>query len=470
MIPGERQPSAFGRIRRAVRGSDLGGLASDAGYVAIWQAASAIAQLGQIALITHTLGLYEYGRLSIVIALTVLVSQFFDVRVGVAATTFGAAKLRTDPPAARGVFQLTYLIDGFTGLVAFAVVAGLSWVVGPSLVGAKGGELLLLYALVVLCSTLDQSSISILRLLDRFRLLALCGAALEVLRVALVGVALAIQPGLTAIIMALLIAAAVAALTLAWLAAKAFKRDAHGTSLFAPALGLIREERRAVLHTVFHTNLVSYVRLAQVQLPAVFLGAVAGATQVGLYKVGVAGGSALAKLADPALMAILPRASRLWADGRISDLRRLIRHASYVSVSLAVLGTVLLVGPLATPVLELLGGSQSADDAFWVLVLSAVALGINAAVFWNAAVLFAAGRSRTASLVSVVTGLTQCALLVPLSLSFEAVGAAAALLASMVVGNIVCTVKAWACLREDDRPADSEASGTAVRPAVSAGG
>lgn len=470
VTPEDRQPGFFTRVVRGLRGSDLGGLAGDAAYLAFWQAGSGLAQLAQIALITHALGLHEYGRLSIVIAFVVLVSQFFDVRVGVAATTFGAAKLRADPPSARGVFQLTYLIDGLTGLVAFVVVASLSWLVGPSLVGHDGADLLLIYALVVLCSTLDQSSISILRLLDKFRLLALCGTVLEGLRVVLVAAALAIEPSLTAVIVALLIAAAIAGLAQLWLAASAFRRGVDGTSLFAPALGLVQQERRAMLHTIFHTNLISYVRLAQVQLPAVFLGAVAGAAQVALYKVGTAAGSALAKLADPALMAILPRASRLWADGRISDLRRLIQQTSYASISVAVLGLVLLLGPLATPVLELLGGSEAADDAFWVLVLSGLALGINAAVFWNGAVLFAAGRSRTASMVSIVTGLTQCLLLVPLSLAFDAVGAAAALLASMIAGNVLCTAKAWNCLRGDDRPTDSYTNTRAGPRTVSAGG
>jgi O-antigen/teichoic acid export membrane protein len=470
VIPGDDEGSVFARVVRAVRGSELGGLASDAGYVAVWQASSGLAQLAQIALVTHTLGLHQYGRLSIVIALAMLVSQFFDVRVGVAATTFGAAKLRTDPAGARGVFQLTYLIDALTGLIAFAVVAGLAWVVGPDLVGEHGGRLLLLYALVVLCSTLDQSSVSILRLLDRFRLVALSGTALEGLRLALVAGALAIEPNLTAVIVALLIAAAVAGLTQLRLAARAFRRTAAGTSLFAPGAELVRQERRAILQTVFHTNLVSYVRLAQVQLPAVFLGAVAGATQVGVYKIGTAAASALAKLVDPALMATLPRASRLWAEGRISELRRMIQQVSYISVGVSALGLALLIGPLQTPVLELLGGSDAADAASGVLILSALALGSNAAVFWNGVVLFAAGRSRTASTVSVVTGLTQCVLLVPLSLSFEAVGAAAALLGSMMVGNVLCTVKAWSCLHEDDRPTGSDANRRAGRRTVSARG
>jgi hypothetical protein len=66
-------------IRRA-RASELGGLAGDSFYVGIWQGTISVADLVQIALVTHALGLHQYGRLAIVMSFVVLVGQFFDVR------------------------------------------------------------------------------------------------------------------------------------------------------------------------------------------------------------------------------------------------------------------------------------------------------------------------------------------------------------------------------------------------------
>jgi O-antigen/teichoic acid export membrane protein len=438
-------------MARSILGHEFGGFASDALHLSSWQVAAALAQFAQIALVTHRLGLHEYGRLALVIGVTVLISQFFDLNVGVAATTFGAAKLRTDPTGARSVFQFTYFMDGVTGLTAFVVAVSLAVAIGPRLIGANGTQLLILYAVVMLCSTLDNSSISILRLLDKFKVFALAATLIEGLRLGLIVVALSLRSSLTAVIVAMLIAAAVGGLLQLVLAAWLFRREVGQTSLFRRTPRVPPGERRAILKTMWHTNVISYVRLAQVQLPTVVLGAISGATQVGIYKIGTAAASVPAKLMDPGQMALLPRIARLWAEGRVSEVEKLIRRISYVSAGFTALGVILLAGPLARPVLELLGGSETANKARGVLIISALALGISAALFWNSAVLFSAGRARTLSRFYVLTGLTQCLLLVPLALWFGAVGAALALLGSQILGNALSTREALKCLREGDR-------------------
>jgi O-antigen/teichoic acid export membrane protein len=205
------------------------------------------------------------------------------------------------------------------------------------------------------------------------------------------------------------------------------------------------------MKTVWHTNVISYVRLAQVQLPTLLIGALAGATQVGAYKIGTAAGCIPAKLLDPAQMAVLPRISRLWAVGRFADIGRLVRHASYISVAVTAVAFALLAGLLGDPVLRLLGGSKAVSTGKDVLIVSAVSFSLTAALFWNGAVLFAAGRARLLSRFYLFTGVAQCVLLVPLVVAFGAVGAAIALLVSTVLGNVLTTVSALKCLRQAER-------------------
>ena len=75
-------------------------------------------------------------------------------------------------PGLLGIFQLSYLIDAIAGVLSFAIVAALAPFIGPRLVGRDGTLLIVLYALTLLISTVDETSVSVLRLLDRFRLLA----------------------------------------------------------------------------------------------------------------------------------------------------------------------------------------------------------------------------------------------------------------------------------------------------------
>ncbi len=428
------------RARIAVgRRGELGGLAADSLYVAVWQGATSLADLAQIALIAHVLGLDQYGKFAVVVAFVMLVTAFFDVRVGVAATTLGARELR-DPRRAAGIFQLSYLIDAVTGLLGFAVVVALSFVVGPGLVGGNGTLLIVLFAIGVLASTLEDSSLAVLRLLDRYRLVATYTVGLEAARVALVAGALLFSKGLVPVILALVAQKMLVTVVQVATAASSFRAAIGRPLLRESALDAVTDTRRQMITTVLHTNVVSYARLAQTQLPTVVLGAISGTVQAGLYRIGMAAAAAVGRLADPAYAALLPRLSRLFAAGRQDSVKRLIERASLISVPVMVVAlTAVLL--LRDPILQLLGG-QAATDAAPVLAAGAVAFAINGAVFWNVGVLFAAGRARTVSLVAVITAATQAALLVPLVLALDAKGAALSFLVSMALANLLMTAVA----------------------------
>lgn len=436
-------------IRRA-RASELGGLAGDSFYVGIWQGAISVADLVQIALVTHALGLHQYGRLALVMSFVVLVGQFFDVRVGSAATTFGARRLQArDLGGATGVFQLSYLVDGTTGVLGFAVVAALAPFVGPHLVGAGGASLVLLFALTLLISTVDESSITVLRLLDRFKLIAMYTTGIEALRVAFLVGALLVSRSLMAILIALVAYDLVGAIANASAALLVFRRSTGG-SLRRSALSAFREKRQ-MMRMLFHTNVVSYARLAQVQLPTLIVGAISGATQVGIFKVGTAGGAIVGRLSDPAYAAVLPRLSRMWAEGRVPEIRRLIGRVTILSASVMGVAFVALV-LLREPVLRILGGSGG-TAAGTVLVVVAAAQAVSGTLFWNPGFLFAAGRSGTVSVIALLGTLSQVALLIPLVLVFNATGAAVAFLVTMTGANLVFALLSMRVLRRslDDR-------------------
>lgn len=435
----------LGRILRdrPWRGSELAGLAGDSFYVGIWQAAMSVADLVQLALIAHLLGLTEVGRLALVMSFVALVGRFFDVRVGTASTTFGARRLHAnDARGAAGVFQLSYLVDATTGVLSLVIVAALAPVVGPHLIQGDGTKLILLFALTLLVSTVDDTSITILRVLDRFRLIAAYTVCLQGLRIAFVVAALLVSRSLTAVLVSLLAYDLVGAVVNAFMAARVFRRSC-GFSLRAPALGAFRE-KRPMLRMMFHTNLVSYARLAQVQLPTLLVGTLSGATQAGVYKIGTAAGLMVGRLADPAYSALLPRLSRLWAAERRAEIRRLIDRATLIATSAMALALIFMIA-LRQPVLELIGG-HAALVAATVLVLTAVAQAVDGALFWNVGVLFAAGRSRSVSLIVIGGAVLQLGLLVPLTVLFDANGAAIAFCVTMITTNLVLAASAMRVL------------------------
>jgi O-antigen/teichoic acid export membrane protein len=430
---------------RRFRSSELGGFAGDALHVGIWQAAISIADVVQLALITHVLGLAEFGRLALAMSFVILVGQFFDLRVGAAATRFGSARLAAeDVEGFAGVLQLSYLLDGLTGIAGFAVVAGLAPFVGPSLIGDDGTTLVILYACTLLISTVDESSVSVLRVLDRFRLLTWFGVLLEILRIGLIGAALAISASLTSVLLALIAYDLAGAAINLLLANNVFSRT-FGRSFFRRSLSAFGERKR-MIRMVMHTNVVSYARLAQVQLPTLLVGALGTTTQVGVYKVGTAAGTIVGRLADPGYAAVLPRLSRLWASRRLDDVRSLIRASTVVSGVVVGIALILVI-LLREPVLRLLGG-EGGRAAATVLVLAGIGQAVNGIFFWNTGLLYASGRSGSVAAIAVVGAATQTALLVALVPSFGADGAAVALVITLIATNIVATLLCWRVLQE----------------------
>jgi O-antigen/teichoic acid export membrane protein len=429
------------RFARSVWTTELGGLARDSIYVGTAQAAVSAADLVQIVLVTHLLGLKAYGRLALAMTVVALVGQFFDVRVGPAVTTFAARRMKDGVGAAAGIFRFGYLIDGVTGLLGFGAVAAVAPFLGPHLVGRDGSKLVLLYGLTLLASTLDESSVSILRLLDRFRLITFYAICLEALRIGLVAVALVLYHSVLGVIVALLLYDVIGAIAIAAFALAAFRTDSGGRGLTTPAVGAAADDRRPMLKMVLQTNVVSYGRLAQVQLPAVLLGAISGVTDVAVYKIATAAAAGIGRLVDPGFAALLPRISRLWASGGGLEIRRLVKSASLIAGG-AMAAILVLFTILRFPIIDVLGGAHVPRSAGTVLILVAVAQAVNGVVFWNYPLLYASGRAGLVAKIALLGGVVQTAVMLALIPSFGAIGAASALLASQAVVNAAATIYA----------------------------
>jgi O-antigen/teichoic acid export membrane protein len=453
------------RLPASVRSVELRGLAGDSLLAGIWQGATSIGDLVVIALVSNVLGLREYGRLALVVAFVTLVGQFFDVRVGTAATTFGAAKVQSDMRAAAGVFQLSYVVDFVTGVIGFAFVLLLAPLVGPGLVGRGGTGLIALYALTLLAATVNDSSLAVLRLLNRFRLIAGYTVALQILRVALVTAALSFSDRLAWVVAALLAAEVVGGTVNALAAKCAFARASGGVSLARPALSAARNEVRPMLRTIVHTNVVSYARLAQTQAPTLLVGAIAGPLQAGMYKLGMAIAAIVGRLADPAYAAVLPRLSRLWAAGGREAIGRLVKYASVASFSVMAVA-LLLVVVLRNPMLDLLGGGHRATAGATVVVLGAAAQAVNGTLFWNVPLLFAAGRAASVAKLALAGIVVQVVLLLALVPSFAATGAALAFFVTLLATNAAATLIAVHAIRSAETPGATERPYGQPKPAI----
>ncbi|HEX4365062.1 MAG TPA: oligosaccharide flippase family protein [Solirubrobacteraceae bacterium] len=440
-----RLPRARALVDR-VRKSQLGGLAYDTGFVAIWQGSIAAAGLLQIVLLTHAFGLNGYGRLSVVIAFGDLVGGLFNLRVSYAATTYGSRWLTRDPKVAAGVFQYSMLIDLASTIAAVPVLAVLAFAIGTRVAGPHSTLLIIVYALSLVGPALSRMSYTVLRLLDRFALISTYQWAIEFGRVGFIFVVIQVFHSLLAVIAVIAVSTAVGGIVNVVVMSRVY-RNTYGIGLGRSYLNVLDGEARVGMRkTMFHTLVIQYARVVQTQLPTVFLGALAGNTQVGIYKLGTASTAIIGKIIQPASQALLPRISKLWAAGRIHDLRTLVFRASAIStIVMGVAFAAIVV--FRNPVLHLLGSGKAGEAAATCLILGTGSQALYGLVFWHSTVLFAADRSGAMSRVSAIAAVTHVIAMFALIPLWQANGAALSLVISQVMITICWSTLAVRTLR-----------------------
>jgi O-antigen/teichoic acid export membrane protein len=324
---------------------------------------------------------------------------------------------------------------------------------GDDLVGGDGQKLLTLYGLTLLAATVDTTSLSLMRLLGRFRFILGYTVVRETIRVSLLGLVLVVFGSLTGVLGALVVVESVMGAIAVVAAARAVRAN-FGARLTDRSHFATRDVRRGMLAMVFHTNFVAYAKILVSQAPAVLLGTVKGPAEAGAFKIGTSVATALGRLSDPAWSAVMPRLAKLWNAGRVDEIRRLTRQASLIA--LAATGAVAVVAiVLREPILRVVGGEE-ATVAGTVLVFAVLAKVVNGTLFWNTSVLYAAKQARTASRMYLSGAAVFAPALYFFSREWGAEGAAAAVLVWAVQTNLSLGVAAVRTMRagSSERPAE----------------
>jgi O-antigen/teichoic acid export membrane protein len=422
------------------------GFARDSFKLAVGSAIVVAGYATQIALITHFLGLGEYGVFAIVVSLVDLVGRLFDFQVGQMTQAFAAETFRSDRRRTAGIAQFSYAIDLGAGVAGFLVVAAVAPIAAPRLLdGEYGAGIFILYALTMLATTTETTSIALLQLCGRFGTILRLTFMREFLRLGFVLAALLATDSLLPVVIALVAMEALMGVMWTAAAGRASSERFSGSSIWRPSLSATKGIRREMAGTVFHTNMISYVKVLASHGPTLLLGIMRTPAEVGAFKIGMAIAAIVGKPADPAWAAVLPRLAKLRAAGRRSEMSALIRQTSIGAlVAISALGVAAIL--FRDPLLRLFGG-QEALAAAPVLVLGVVSRVVNGALFWNSPLLYALKRAGTASVVFVGASLAFVPLLVLSIDRWGATGAAAALLLWSVIVNAGLSVAALRALR-----------------------
>jgi len=404
-------PNLLHRLRAGLGREDaVGRVVRNAGRLLAGTAAAALFGLGSNVLAARRLGPEAYGFLVLLSTfLFAIVNGVLSFQSWQAIIHYGAKTLveRREEDLKRLV-KFGFVLDGATSIAATLLGAGAVFLYGR----AKGWDPALLTAATLsslgLFLRLSSTSVAVLRLFNRFDLLAFQQAAAAALRLLVVVVIFIRSVGLTGFLYAWLATEIAGHALLTGLALVEIRRRGLGELGRAPLRGLTTTFP-GLWKFLLTTNLHGTTRLGARELDIMIVGGVLGPAAAGLFKIVRQFARAIGRLDDVARQAIYPDLSKAWARRDIRGFGRLIRGPALI---LGGAGAAAWVGflLLGRPVLNATVGPAYAA-AYGPVLVYLVGVLVAMATFHFQSVLLAMGRPGELFRVTAVSTLAYFAVL-----------------------------------------------------------
>jgi len=344
----------------------------------------------------RALGPAGYGSIVLALSVTTLVSQFFDFTFGEAVVHYGhRAVAANDLGGLRALMRMSLILDVAIGIVitgalllAAAPLAELAGGVDPSLVRIA--------ALGVLAVTIDGTTSGVLLVASRADLRAWAQAAAGLFRVIGTLTAVALGGGAEAILLSYVVSGAAGSALLGWIGWRvAWRRWARTPR------GPLPVSASRLVRFAFQSSATTSVSAAGESLFPLILGNLAGPSAVGIFRAAMLPVLASGMLSQPLRLMLFPEQARLYAEGKVDELRRATK--GYMRVALAVALPAAVVGWFAMPILiDLLFSSsfESAVGAARILLIAAV---VQFTLAWSKTFHAAVGRPHIRTVLASIS-------------------------------------------------------------------
>ncbi len=408
-------------LRRVLRNTGQMGLGKSAG---------AIIHLLSIALTARLLDPVDFGLLMLARSFAQGLSALARCQSWQALIHFGSAEEGSPSHGELGeLWGFLTLVDIVLGLAALGLGIALAYGTGELVGIADGRQYLAALYCVVVPFQVSGTPTGILRLWDRFDLMA--WQSLVTPSVRLLAVALTILAGapLWAIVIAWALSDIVGELFL-WVAAVIVARARGMRTLRLAAPSAILARHRGIVSYLAATNVNATMQMGAIPFLTLLAGAALGAGTAGAFRLAQTVIDAIAVPAELAMRSLFPEIARLRAEG-VDKLRQVIKRIIATAVVTAIPITA-LVALLAPHLLYLIAGNEyeTAGGILQILSLGIVATFIVSILETS---LLASGSALMPALARSGALLATVAAMFPLA---RAVGPAG-LAFAMVLGSFV---------------------------------
>jgi O-antigen/teichoic acid export membrane protein len=372
----------------------------------------------------RSLGLEGFGVFATALAAVGFFQALLDLTVEESLTKYGFRYVAAeDWGRLRRLFRQMLLLKLLGGALATLLLAALA-PLADSIFDADGvGAALLAAALLPLVQSAENVGATTLLLHSRYDLRGTYQAGSAALRLLAIGVGA--QYGVTEALAALVVAQVVSTAAISFVGLTALRRFPEGSP--RPLAEDVPGIRSFVLQSSLATGVISL----RTTLVSVILGVVAGATQVGLFRIAQTPQTGLAAASSPARLVLLTEQTRDWERGRRESVLSGVRKYTLGAAALMVVAVPVFFLAMPWLVDEVFGAEYGgAVDAARIVLLAAA---IQFAIGWTKSLPVTIGRPQLRIVTHGLETLVAVPLVAVLGAEWGATGAAVAVLVSTAV-------------------------------------
>ncbi|WP_299147628.1 oligosaccharide flippase family protein [uncultured Tateyamaria sp.] len=392
----------------------------NAGWLFSTQVLGGLVGVVTLAMMARTVGPAGLGVIAIVQAYTRIVDRLIRLEPWQTIIKYGMEALEAgDTERFKRLLKASIVIDMAGALVAGSVAVGLASIATPLLNLSEEHTRYVQLLSLGLFFTLQPTGIAILRVLDRFDLLAKIDFGTVMVRFALTALAFWFGLGIWAFIVILLVERTLNGSVGFAFGLRELRRRGY-TQILTPPLYGVLGENPGFLRLLWNSNINVILRQSTQRFDIIILSAFADTSAVGAYFLARRLSEATLRLTRPLSQVVYPELVRIWSSGTAQAFRKLVLTATLV---LGGLSTVFYV-PAAFYMGDLLAlffGEGFRDAALLVSVqLLAVAIYLSGTMA-NPAML-TIGRDRELVRITLISTVMFFVLIVPLILWLGPVG------------------------------------------------
>lgn len=385
----------------------------------------------EVVLLARFLGLEQFGLFALVLSYVGIVNTVVDFKIGEASVKYVAeSKEKGDRESAASFVKLFYIVDFFSGALAFAVCMALAGAANELfLKSGDSFQYVVILSLSLLFSTVNQNSYAILEGLKRFGESASFKTLHAFIRLALIVAAFASGFGLKGFFAAYVVSSAVNCALLQFFVNRTLVREGMGGWLFAD-LARIRGKMREVFWFIFNTASFGFLSFSfSAHVPVILLGYFSGAEASGLYKVARSVVKILEKITGPVSAAIYPALVRTASRGAHKEFRQVIIYSLREALKL-LLPVCIVLFVFADFAINFVYGADYIPAAGAMRVMTAAGFAVSS-MYWLSPALLSLGMPGVRTLILAGMACAQMAAFVLLIPGYSYVGAA---YASLIYG------------------------------------